>query len=242
MDSNHPDRLFRFKEFELCDSAGAMKIGTDGVLLGSWCTVEKDDIVWDAGCGTALIGLMTLQRRAKSVIGFEVNEAAAFEAEKNVSNSPWPNNMEIMKGDFLSMVDKISVPPNLLVSNPPFFTEEVKSPDKSRADARHESKLSYQAILRVASAHLAQAGRVAVIAPTSRINEILFEAELCRLSLWRMTEVVTVEGKQPKRVLLEWRKEAPTTIVKNTLCIKNSNGSFSSEYITLTENFYINIR
>lgn len=220
-----------------------MKIGTDGVLIGSWCTVKKGDNVWDAGCGTALIGLMTLQRGAQKVTGFEISKVAALEAIKNVSNSPWPNNMEIVNGDFLSIAGKSSSRPDLLVSNPPFYTEAVKSPDKLRADARHESQLSYQAILRIAASHLSQDGRVAVVAPTSRIDEILFEAELCRLSLWRITEVVTVEGKRAKRALLEWRKYAPPTgVTKSTLCIKNSDGTYSEEYISLTEEFYLYLK
>lgn len=241
-ESKSRESEFHFRHFSVADNAGAMKIGTDGVLLGAWCSVKPGAIVWDAGCGTALIALMTMQRGAGRAVGFEINEAAAAEASRNVAASPWAGKIRIERGDFATLAENETCRPDLIVSNPPFFTEHLKSPDAVRAIARHEGDaLSFRTLLRVAAEYLSPGGSLCVVSPAERLAELEFEGDLARMHIRRILRIATVEGKQPKRVLIEWQHELPPTVERAMLTLRLRDGSITPEYRELTNNFYIKL-
>lgn len=238
------NNIFHFKQFDVADAAGAMKIGTDGVALGAWCAVNRGARVWDAGCGTGLIALMTMQRGASAAVGFEIDAAAALEARANMAASPWGEFMEVCDGDFAAAALARNDLPDLIVSNPPFFTETLQSPDRSRAVARHEGSLSYKTLLDVASAKLASGGALCVVAPAQRLAELDFMGELAGMHLRRATFLTSTEWREPKRVLLEWRRELPPSgqAERHTLAIRHSaadGGDYTADYAALTREFYL---
>lgn len=233
---------FRFKRFELSDTAGAMKIGTDGVLLGAWAGVAGVRLAWDVGAGTGLIALMLAQRGVGRVRCFEINSAAAAEARDNIRLTEWSQAIELTEGDFASEWPELDERPDLIVSNPPFFNESLKSPSESRALARHEGSLSFESLFAAAEKVLSPEGRLCVIAPAQRTDDLIFSGELHRLSPARIVRVATTPSKSPKRVMIEWRRSEvapPTKVV--TLSMRSSDGQPSDEYIALTRDFYLNI-
>lgn len=237
--------LFRFKRFELSDAGCGMKISTDGVLLGAWALQEcksKEMIgpfhIVDAGTGSGLIALLLAQRFEDAhITGVEIDPEAAHTAAINFQSSPWSANLQTVAGDFKALEGQFDA----IVSNPPYFyATELTSPDCQRRLARHENTLTLSHLISVASRVLRCGGYLSMVLPCGRDKELAFLSALHHFSLSRRTEVVTVEGKQPKRVLYELRK-APFSgpCVSNRLCIRQSDGSFSPEYLSLVKDFYL---
>lgn len=231
----NPDRetVFRFKKFEVVNSDSAMKVGTDGVLLGAWFDMPAGGSVLDVGTGCGLIALMAAQRGASSVDAVEIDAAAADEARRNVASSPWSDRIEVIHADFL--VAGLEGHYDRVVSNPPYFVTGEIAPDGGRAMARHEGTLTVAALLRRARCMLAPGGRVALVTPADRYDDVLTEAAFAGLDTVRLCRVSTKEGKSPVRILWELAvgSEGP--------CSCESMLIGSSGYRELVEPFYLKI-
>lgn len=237
--------VFRFKRFEVDDSGSAMKIGTDGVLLGAWTRADGCRTVIDAGCGTGLIGLMMAQRYDDvHVIGVEIDENACEDARRNVDASPWANRIDIVQGDMLAWCPDDLTGPFCIVSNPPFFTEQLRSPDSARALARHGEGFGVETLIeRSAAIMKCDDDTLAFIAPAERDDELQYLFALHRLTPLRVTDVVTREGRQPARRLYQLARDSrnATPCGHDILVIRKHTGVYSPEYISLTAPFYINL-
>lgn len=187
------EHVFRFKQFEVRNRMSAMKVGTDGVLLGAWCHVAGCRRVLDIGAGTGLISLMIAQREPDAFIdAVEIERDAAAEARDNFDSSPWSDRLRVIEADFNRWTAGIDAPYDLIVSNPPYFNSELKAPDASRALARHGEGLTYDSIVKAAaSGLLSPEGRLCMISPVEREGDIMFSAAMARMSLARLTRVVT---------------------------------------------------
>lgn len=222
--------IFRFKQFEIRQNDSAMKVGTDGVLLGAWADVGGVTTALDIGTGTGLIALMLAQRGVRQVTAVEIDHAAADEAKANVASSPWPDVVEVIESDFLSLE-----PPHLyglIVTNPPFFSETLLSPDLRRAAARSATTLPLDKLMAHASQWLAPEGRMAIVLPCNRVDELTYAAALNRLHISRLCMVAHHEGKAPRRTLAEL-SPAPQPTVRTSLFIQ------SQQYTELTNEFYL---
>lgn len=228
---------FEFKKFKVDDSRCAMKIGTDGVLLGAWTDVDNVKRVLDIGAGSGLISLMIAQRnREARVCAVEIDEGASADARANVSASPWKDRISIIEGDFASFTPDTA--PDLIVSNPPFFSETLKSPSAERSLARHAAGLGPQSLIEYAARTLSADGTLAFITPTRAESEILFTAEMARLRLRRLTSVKTSPRKNTSRLLWQFsRVDGPTE--RRELTIAENDGKPTEEYRALTRDFYL---
>lgn len=233
------ESFFRFKKFNICDSAGAMKIGTDGVLLGAWAPAEGIQRALDIGCGTGLIAMMLAQRGVSKVIGIEIGEEAAREAEDNVASCEWRDRIEIIAGNALA-ADFSAYNPDLIVSNPPFFSDSLKCEDSCRTIARHAGSLSFVSLLESGAKWLSEDGQLAFISPAYNEHEIEYAAAMNKLYINKKTFVCTVEGKRAKRILWLLNRRICRAEI-STLNIKNRNGEYSGEYTLLTKEFYLNL-
>lgn len=236
--------VFRFKQFTVDDSHSAMKIGTDGVLLGAWTRAGNIGTVIDVGTGTGLVALMMAQRYDDvHILGIEVDAAACMDARANVAASSWGSRVEIVEADVLGWFPDVTVDrPICIVSNPPFFTETLRSPDSSRALARHGEGFGVESLIGWASRVMAGGDdTLSFIAPAGRDGELQYLLSLYRLAVVRMTDVVSREGRSPLRRLYEVMREDFVTLpcVCDTLVIRDGSGRYTEQYIALTGKFYL---
>ncbi|MDE6582149.1 MAG: methyltransferase [Duncaniella sp.] len=230
--------MFEFRQFTVDDSRCDMKVGTDSVLLGSWVRLDSPTRVLDAGSGCGILSLMTAQRAPEAYIdAVELSENACGDALKNVHNSPFCNrihilNKDITKFDFAEGYD-------LVISNPPFFTEALHSPSAGRAASRHEGVFGVEWLLTNASRLLNPDGSLAFIAPAARDNEIEYLMELSRLNLLRKCSVIPVAGRQAKRTLWQVSEKKLYPAEKSSMTIRHTDQTLTTEYNTLTSDFYL---
>jgi tRNA1Val (adenine37-N6)-methyltransferase len=216
-----------------------MKVGTDGVLLGAWTLVESAKSILDAGTGTGLVALMLAQRSPAAVTALEIDEAAVCQARENVHCSPWSDRIEVVHSDFKTFVS--NHPYDLIVSNPPYFEDSLKSPDKRRNTARHDNQLSYQDLLQGVKRLLSPPyGVFSLIIPTIVSDKVIEIAENYGLFPFRRLDVITKQGGTPKRTLLAFSFTKQQAYTQETLLTEISRHQYSNEYVALTKNYYLN--
>lgn len=231
---------FKFKRFAVCHEYSGMKVGTDGVLLGAWADLCNCGRVWDVGCGSGLIALMVAQRSRDALIdAIDIEEGAVVDARKNIVASGWSDRMAVHHGD-INMIACDLVAPDIIVSNPPFFQPGVDSPSAVRKLARTESGLSCESLVMLAARFLGDKGRLCMITPASRRQDVEWQCVLHRLNVARLTNVATVRGKTPTRILWDIRREVPGNMQEEILSLRECDGRWTDEYVDLTREFYLN--
>jgi tRNA1Val (adenine37-N6)-methyltransferase len=228
---------FNFKQFSVDDSHCAMKIGTDGVLIGAWADVSQASTIIDIGAGSGLISLMLAQRNARAAItAIELDAAATEDCRRNFAASPWSNRLTAINADFSAYKPSGAV--DLIVSNPPFFTEALRSPSALRAQARHEASLSPTSLIAYAAQVLAESGMLAMITPCTDADNILYRAEMAHLKLRRYTEISMRTGDEPTRILWQFCR-IDGHLERSSLTLRANPHQWSDEYLALTKYFYI---
>ena len=232
--------VFRFKQFSIRHDKCAMKVGTDGVLLGAWGSVGGSSIL-DIGTGTGLIALMSAQRNPEAeVFGIDIDEAAACQAKENFEASPFgTHRLHSICGDILS--DNFSFMPDkfdAILCNPPFFTEDTLPSDKGRALARNSKSLPFPSLVGKVASLLADEGTFSVILPSQTVTEFVGLCLSEGLHLMRRMSVQTTARKLPRRALLAFTKRN-VACHEETLVLMNSDGSRSLAYQELTTDFYL---
>ena len=228
---------FTFKQFEINHENCAMKVGTDGVLLGAWCACDSAQRIADIGTGTGLIALMCAQRNASATIdAIEIDHSAAECARENIAHSAWSDRIRVIETAIQNFDAEERY--DLIVSNPPYFSETLQSPDPSRATARHNCSLPHRDLIAAAQRLLTDEGRMALILPTDEARRFAMQAVVAGLHLRRRCEVITKRGAMPKRTMSEWSL-APCAAEHEQLILADDDGSRSEEYSRLTEEFYL---
>ena len=265
---NTAEKCFRFKQFAVRHDRCAMKVGTDGVLLGAWANVEGAKTALDIGTGTGLIALMLAQRNANlHITGIDIDPAAVEQAKENVQNSPWRERIVIKNEDFQTFspdlpLDEKGVEDfqtfsptishdgdgvrgtkrcclfDLIVSNPPFFLEDTLNPNAARTAARHACSLPFPVLIQKAARMLTEQGRLCLIVPTAIATDVVGEAATHHLYLSKRTDVKTTPRKAPKRTLLEFTPYITETAY-STLMLQDEQQQKTSEYTALTQAFYL---
>ncbi|MCM1051842.1 MAG: methyltransferase [Paenibacillus sp.] len=239
--------VFRFKRFSIDDSRCGMKIGTDGVLLGAWARVDDScGHVIDVGTGSGLVALMMAQRYSGvKVTGVDVDPDACLDACDNAKASPWASRVSIVNADVRQWTP-VSVDVRdasvCIVSNPPFFTEQLRSPDTTRALARHGEGFDVEALIAWSAGVIFRDGdSLSFIAPAGRDDAIQYCLSLHRLTPARITDVVPKAGKAPLRRLYEVRPDrwVAGPCEMSMLCLRDNSGAFTDEYNRLTDQFYL---
>lgn len=226
--------IFRFKEFSISQENTAMKVGTDGVLLGAWVDLQGVNTVLDIGTGTGLIALMLCQRsECIKVKAIEVDEGAIKDAKHNFETSNWSSRIEIHSGDAQQYEgDKV----DLIVSNPPFFEESYLSENRSRRVARNQELLSIESLFYIAQN---KANRLAVIYPFVYLEEIKKLAEVIGWKVSRVCQVKPTPLKPVKRVLVEVSKNRGDYREEELVIEDKGRHQYSDAYISLTKDFYL---
>ena len=196
--------FFHFKQFSIRQDKCAMKVGTDGVLLGAWVDVPfSTRWALDVGTGSGLIALMIAQRcNGQAMIeAIDVDVDACNQAFENVAESPYKDRISVVRQSFFDYSPEKKY--DLIVSNPPFFKNALPCPDEKRNTARHDDSLPLKRLIEHAVSMLSENGRIALILPALLSDELDFIIATHRLFIRRRTEIITVEGNKPKRFLVE---------------------------------------
>ena len=230
---------FKFKNFTIWHDKCAMKVGTDGVLLGSWCEAGNDKSnALDIGTGSGLIAIMMAQRNPKLIIhGIDIDSNAIEQANQNIALCPYSDRITtelVDLNDYIADENKY----DFIVSNPPFYEEQTYSGNGQRNLARHTSSLPFSILLQKVSFLLKEEGIFSVIIPYSVTPSFILSAAEHRLYLSRRTDVANSPLKQPKRSLLSFRKLNADTLLSK-LHIRDAEGYYSTEYLSLTNDFYL---
>ena len=227
---------FRFKQFTVYHDLCAMKVGTDGVLLGAWADCKQAKTILDIGTGSGLIALMLAQRSEARIYAVDIDENACKQAKINFAASPFSNRLTIEKATFQQWNTPLKF--DLLVSNPPYFSDSLKSPDNERNFARHNDSLFFADLIEKSFSLMNPGGKLDVIIPFAGFEAFQSLALENQLFLCRKTLVSSLPHKSPKRVLLEYSNEE-SSYREDLLLIEKSPKVFSDEYIAFTEDFYL---
>lgn len=231
---------FTFKQFFVAHDRCAMKVGTDGVLLGAWAPVAGAHRVLDIGTGSGLIALMLAQRTSPTVIvdAVELDEQAAGQAQENVAASPWNERINIFQGDILQWAKDCVHRYSLIVSNPPYFAAGVECATPERAAARYTTGLSHNALLECAENLITEDGYFAVILPESAGNELVTLASQRGWYLQLRTDISDNERRPPNRVLLALSLQ-PDEPFFDRMTIRGPDQRYSEAHCSLTCEFYL---
>ena len=236
-----PTPDFRFKQFTIRHDRSSMKVGTDGVLLGAWAGMGwdiRDGKYLDVGTGTGLIALMLAQRfPTASIEGIDIDDASLEQAKENIEKSVFGTRITLQKQDF-SDINSFSNKYNLIVSNPPFYTEDTLSGNKTRDMARHASFLPFETLVENAAKLLTENGHFSVIIPYQSAPDFISLCAINRLYLTRRTDVRSSLRKPFKRTLLEFGKTI-LPVDATTLTLHDEHGQRTPDYTQLTAPFYL---
>lgn len=229
---------FQFKQFTVWHDKCAMKVGTDGVLLGAWAPVQNAKQVLDVGAGTGLISLQLAQRNSEVLVtSIEIDPAAAAQAEENIKSSPWSDRIKVVCCDFRDYHPENKF--DLIVSNPPYFVDALRSPDSQRCMARHTGDLNYELLFGHSAHLLSEQGNVSIIIPSEVENTVVNTAWKYKLYAHHCLQVFTKPGKPCRRILLTFGRQ-DMRCLKNNLYIEGErHGQFTPEYVALTKDFYL---
>lgn len=232
--------FFRFKQFTVYHDKCAMKVGTDGVLLGAWVHGEDATRILDVGTGTGLIAMMIAQRfPSAKVKGLDIDEAAIEQANGNFGLSPFAERMEATLFDFNSFAHVSTVRYDLIVSNPPYFSDSLLPQERARTLARHAVSLTLDDLFSAARACLSDRGRLALIVPYEKSAELDSLCEKHCFYLHRKVWVYPLPGAAPRRLLLEVGlvpRELPQV---SSMVIETSRHVYSPEFVDLVKDFYL---
>ena len=234
---------FRFKEFTIHQDKTAMKVGTDGVLLGAWCSVDQyPDTILDIGSGTGVISLMLAQRAdAMTIDAVEVDESAYEQAVDNFEKSDWGDRLYCYHATFEEFAEEISEEEetyDLILSNPPFYRDTFETEEIARNKARFTSSLSFENLLLGVSKILSENGTFSVIIPFKEEESFVQLANENNLFLNRVCRVQGNETSEIKRSLLAFSFHQ-TQVEEEHLIIETGRHEYTKEYIALTKNFYL---
>jgi tRNA1Val (adenine37-N6)-methyltransferase len=232
--------MFQFKKFTVQQDKTAMKVGTDGVLLGAWTpTNHNPNTILDIGAGTGLIALMLAQRsNAQQIDALEIDEDAYEQATDNFENSPWNDRLFCFHAGLDEFVEEPEDEYDLIVSNPPFYTEDYKSEDISRDLARFEDAMPFEDLIEAADLLLSENGIFAVIIPYKEEQKFMALANDFELYPIKITHVKGTPTSGIKRSLMAFSRNKSNVVI-DELVIEIARHIYTDEYIALTKNFYL---
>jgi tRNA1Val (adenine37-N6)-methyltransferase len=233
-------KIFQFKQFSVDQSGCAMKINTDGVLLGALAEVDEPENILDIGTGTGVIALMLAQRFENARIdAVEIDRSAAETAIRNFSNSPFAERVNLypvgFEQFFESNPDKKY---NLVVSNPPFFINSLKSPKAGKQLAKHADVIFFERLINTTSVHLTADGLICLILPIDTAELVSSLAEKANLYQQNNIRIHSFEASEPHR-LIQYFGFKQTSVKGKQFVIYKSVGNYSEEYVKLLKPYFI---
>lgn len=234
---------FSFKQFTVQQDKCAMKVGTDGVLLGAWAPVGHHPYaVLDIGAGTGVIALMIAQRsHAEQIDAMEIDDDAYEQCVENFEASPWADRLFCYHAGLDEFMEEPEDEYDLIVSNPPFYSEDYKSGDDKRDTARFTDALPFKYLAEAASLLLSDTGIFAVIIPFKEEDNFIALSKENELYPVKITRVKGTPLTEIKRSLIAFSRNENAVATINELVIETARHEYTPEYINLTKDFYLKL-
>lgn len=231
---------FAFKQFTVNQEQCAMKIGTDSVLLGAWCSLKNNPFsVLDVGAGTGVLALMLAQRsNAELIDAIEINDKAYEQCVNNFEQSPWGDRLFCYHASLEEFADEIEDKYDVIVSNPPFYSEDYKTENKPRDLARFQDAMPFGHLIESASKLLSKHGVFCVVIPFKEESKFIHLASKVNLFPNNILHVKGNSTSKIKRSLIEFSFRA-SAIKTETLIIETERHQYTQDYINLTKDFYL---
>lgn len=235
--------MFTFKQFKVTQDKCAMKVGTDGVLLGAWTPIDNNPYsILDIGSGTGLLSLMLAQRtNAEQIDGVEIDDSAHEQAVENFENSPWADRLFCYHADLESFAHEIDDEYDLIISNPPFYSENYKTSDAQRDQARFQDALPFELLIEVADYFLSEKGIFSVIIPIKEESIFIQLASEYNLYPIKVTRVRGNEQTELKRSLIAFSRNITMQIPLDELTIEKARHQYTPEFQALVKDFYLKL-
>lgn len=229
---------FRFKKFEVAQHGAAHPVGTDAVLLGAWADVCDAQRVLDIGTGTGVVALMVAQRSSGHITGLDLHPPSAALARLNFSASPWAHRLQAVEMSAQDFAQSIDSQFDLIVSNPPFFSDLTMSPDPARRLGRHTASLPPEKLLEAVNLVLAPEGRFCVVLPTAEGQRLCELAVPMGLYWTKITQVRPRPNKPVERWLMQFERN-PYPFEQTEIWLSEQGGERSTTFQDLTREFYL---
>ncbi|WP_462279690.1 tRNA1(Val) (adenine(37)-N6)-methyltransferase [Salinivirga cyanobacteriivorans] len=234
------NQWFRFKQFTINQDRTAMKVGTDGVLVGAWANLSDSSKILDVGTGTGLIAIMAAQRNATaSIDAIEVDNEAFNQAKENVQACAWSERINLHLIDFSSFCENSTQRFDHIIINPPFYNSTLKPGQKKRAVARHNESLGLSEIIEGAAALLYESGRLSMILPAATFPDLKTIAQKNGFFVSALTYVKPTPSKAPHRILVELNQTKILYQANELIIEEFGRHQYSDAYKQLTESFYL---
>ena len=231
---------FSFKNFDVHQDKCAMKIGTDSVLLGAWCPIDNNPFsVLDIGAGTGILSLMLAQRsNAEQIDAIEIDENAFEQCVENFESSPWGNRLFCFHAGLDEFMEELEDEYDVIISNPPFYTEDYKTENEQRDLARFADAMPFEDLVEAANLLLSENGIFVVIIPFKEEENFLALSKDFELYPFKITRVKGTPTTEIKRSLLAFSRTKKETYV-DELIIETARHKYTEDYIVLTKDFYL---
>lgn len=234
------NKPFQFKEFQVNQDQCAMKIGTDGVLLGAWTSIDTNPFsILDIGAGTGILSLMLAQRSPAEVIeALEIDDSAYEQCVDNFEQSSWNDRLFCYHASLEEFAEEIEDQYDLIICNPPFYSETYKTENSQRDLARFQDAMPFEHLLESVVALLSENGLFSVVIPFSEEDKFIDLASKSSLFPMRITHVKGTPSSETKRSLIEF-SFSKTNLITSELIIETARHNYTEDYISLTKDFYL---
>lgn len=228
---------FRFKEFTINQEKSAFKVGTDGVLMGAYADTANSGCILDVGTGTGLIALMMAQRCEAEIVAIEPDHDSFIQACENIEGSRWSDRIKVIETTFQNFNDARKF--DLIVTNPPYFSDSVRNPDSRKAAARHDDMLSSDDILKNSCRLLSEHGKLQLIMPYPEGNVFIAEAAGYGLYCIDIMKIRPLPTSEVRRLILTFSREKVKPAEKFLTIERGKRHDFTDEYKSLTGKYYL---
>ncbi len=235
-----PNDYFRFKQFVIHQDRAVMKVCTDSCILGAWTALQLDHVkrILDIGTGTGLLALMLAQNAACTIDAIESDPESAGQAVENIRRSPWSDRIHVVEEDVHNY--SATSPYDFIITNPPFFESDLRSPELKKNKAKHDTALTLEQLVTVVNALLKPDGRFSILLPEHRT---LYFEKLAGENGFLLHKKLTVRqspAHTPFRSICLFGYQKPAATIKEHLTIKAEDGNYSEEFIKIMKAYYLN--
>lgn len=228
---------FRFKQFTINQQKAAFKVGTDGVLLGAYANVTGVRKILDIGTGTGLIAIMLAQRCNAEIVAIEPDHESYIQSMKNVAQCRWKGRIKVENTTLQDFTYAGKF--DLIVTNPPYFSDSLKNPDARKSSARHNDSLTNDDLLKIVSGYLEDNGRFQLILPYTEGNILIAGSHEYGFYCSDILKIRPMVSSGIRRMILTFSRMRGKTSESFLTIEQGSRHEFTQDYIDLTKEFYL---